>query len=296
LLKPIAADLEVLGARTLLVYLDGNLRYLPVAALHDGRRYLAERYAVAVYTSATRDKLALPNQDRWQVAALGVSKETAGFRALPSVVAELDAIVKESGDDAIGVLPGVLHLDEAFTRANLSAALRRRFAVVHMASHFKFSLDEDSFLLLGNGETLAIDELNPVQFPMSHVDLLTLSACETAVGGTSARGQEFESFSVLAQKQGASAVIATLWSVDDPSTGAFMRTFYDLHERYHLSKARALQLTQQLFISGVVVAPDGARIELRGGEHVDGFTPASDELRYSHPFYWAPFVLSGNWL
>ncbi|MDJ0868399.1 MAG: CHAT domain-containing protein [Myxococcota bacterium] len=295
LLRPIESELRELGAKTLLVYLDRNLRYLPIAALHDGDGYVAERFAVAVYTPATRDKLALPAESRWRVAALGLSEARQGFSPLPSVVRELDAIVKEGDEDATGVVPGIQRLNDGFDRQSLSDALVDGFPVIHLASHFSLGMADESFLLLGAGEPLRLEELNPIEYPMLDVDLLTLSACQTAMGGTSARGAEFEGFSVLAQREGASSVIATLWEVADESTGTFMQYFYDLHERHELTKAEALRMTQHLFIRGEVEAPDGATVSLRGSDAVL-LSAHPMPTPYAHPFFWAPFVLSGNWL
>ena len=101
------------------------------------------------------------------------------------------------------------------------------------------------------------------------VDLLTLSACETAMGGATADGREIEGFGWLAQRQGAKSVLATLWSVADDSTGEFMSELYRLRQQEHINKAAALQRAQI------------------------GFIESSD---YAHPFYWAPFILMGNWL
>jgi CHAT domain-containing protein len=110
----------------------------------------------------------------------------------------------------------------------------------------------------------------------SGVELLTLSACSTAVD-LAANGAEVDSFGELAQQQGAQAVIATLWSVSDPSTATFMKKFYEFrvqNSKEPMSKAAALKQTQMEFLQKKVTAPG---------------------KDYTHPYYWAPFVLFGNW-
>ena len=293
LVAPIAPFLDQLETRTVLGYLDRELRYIPFAALHDGERYVAERWAFVVYTPATRDRLAEPIPTAWSVAALGASQARPGFPPLPAVARELDAIVRSGTSDPRGSLPGIDQLDESFTRESLSRALGAGYPVIHLASHFRFGLGRDSFLLLGDGDVLEIADLDPFEFPMRSVELLTLSACETGLGESATGGAEVESFAVSAQKMGAKSVMATLWSVSDQSTGDFMEKFYALHETYKLSKAESLRMTQELFIRGKLVAPDGATVTLRGVEPVD--VPDS-RSPYSHPFFWSPFTLSGNWL
>ena len=301
----IAEDLKKLKATTLLVYLDGALRYLPLAALHDGTHYVAEQYGVVLYTPAAKDNLKDRPVEQWRVAGLGVSEGSEKFSALLAVPEELDGIVKETReDDQQGVLPGVLHLDQAFTKEQFSRELRQGFPVVHLASHFRFGggTDTDSYLLIGGGEKLTLTEFKGVQYPLKHVDLLTLSACETGVGGTGQDGREVEGLGALAQRRGAKAVLATLWSVADKSTGKFMQEFYQLRQEQHLTKAEALRQVQEGFIRGQsLTTPEGlTSIRAPGSEenYSEGtgtFVPPSG-APYAHPYYWAPFILMGNFL
>jgi CHAT domain-containing protein len=298
LLKPIEDEIEAARAKILLVYLDGALRYLPLAALHDGRTYVAERYAVVIYTAAMKDRLLFRPAEGWHVAGMGVSEASPGFDALPAVEEELNAIVTEGSGDSTGVLPGVRYLNREFTKDRLSSVLHeRKYQVVHLASHFHFSpgAAENSFLLLGGGEKLPIQELRSLKFPLTQVDLLTLSACETGVGtaagATVHNGGEIESFGALAQEQGAKAVIATLWPVADRSTGRFMQLFYWLRQTNNLSKAEALRRAQAIFIHADATSLEGAPAQVRSTQG----SAIEAGKRYSHPFYWAPFILMGNW-
>jgi CHAT domain-containing protein len=302
LIAPIAPDLEAAGITTLMVSLDGTLRYVPLAALHDGERYLTERYALSVFTAAARDKVRLPPKPTWTVAGFGVSQAHAGFAPLPSVPDELAAIVRATPEES-GALPGQRQLDAEFTEARLRAGLRR--PVVHIASHFSLNPGNESlsFLLLGT-ERLTLDRIRAL-YDFGQLDLLTLSACNTAVGGQSARGQEVEGLGTLAQKQGAKSVIATLWPVADASTGAFMAHFYRLRQQQHLSKAEALRQTQLAFLGAPPLPASTDQAAVRGrpvrlGGSVDtstapAFNPDPDHP-YAHPYYWAPFILMGNWL
>lgn len=304
LVEPLEGDLQQADAHTLMLSLDDTLRYLPFAALYDGEQYLSERYALAVYTAAARRHLTTAPQQDWKVTGLGVS-EGAGneFGPLPAVLRELNYIVREDReDDTQGVLAGVVRLNNSFTADQLSNDLREGYPVVHIASHFKFrpGNDTDSYLLLGSHQKLSLADIKYGDYPLTGVDLLSLSACETAYGGRDAHGREIESFGVLAQQRGAKAVLATLWPVNDASTADFMAAFY----RHHLegmTKAEALRQTQVEFLQGKKnesmiddTAPEDRQAEvLDTGENE---VPFSAPHSYAHPYFWAPFILMGNFL
>ncbi len=280
LIAPIAEDLQRLGAKVLMVSLDGTLHYIPLAALYDGEQYLAASYAVVNYTPAVADHLAQARQAEWQVAGLGLSDAVEGFNPLPTVPKELEGIIVHGADDADGVVSGSLYLNQDFTADRLSEVLDSTYPVVHIASHFVFKTGTESasFLLLGTGEHLSLAQIRR-QYRFDKLDLLTLSACETAVGasGDGKAGSEIEGFGALAQQQGARAVLASLWPVNDDSTGLFMQQFYQFQVKDALNKAQALQRVQQAFLKAA---------------------EADSTLPYylTHPYYWAPFVLMGNWL
>ena len=251
--------------------LDGTLRYAPFAALFDGERYVVERYALVVRTpAAPQGTRAARSLDR--VAAFGVAESSGGFAALPRVSTELDWIVKAGPTDRTGILPGTVALDRAFTPTTFRAALAQRYPALHLASHFVFrpGAVDDSFLLLGGGERLTLGALRTPEYALPEVSLLTLSACETATGEPNASGLEFESFSVLAQRQGAAHVLATFWPVADLSTATFMaRVYRGLGAG--LTPVDALREAQLAFLSREPRMPS----------------------RYRHPYYWAGYVASG---
>lgn len=269
-LAPVAADLREAGATMVMASLDGALRYVPFAALHDGEKYFVERYAVAILTEAAKTSLKDRPARAWTVGGLGVTREHPGFTALPSVKAELASIVKAGG---AGLLPGEVKLDEAFDGAAMKEVVGRQYPVIHIASHFVFSpgTEENSFLLLGDGTHLSLRDMKESDIDLNGVELLALSACDTATGGgRDATGREVEGFGALAQRQGAKSVIATLWPVADESTGRLMVDFYRRRQEDSLTKAQALRGAQLAFLQG--------------------------PPRERHPFYWAPFILMGNWL
>ncbi|MDR1508142.1 MAG: tetratricopeptide repeat protein [Synergistaceae bacterium] len=304
LIAPMAKDLEKAKAQTLMFYLDGPLRYIPIAALHDGEKWLAEKYALAVYTEAARDKLKDRHKVKeWEASAFGVTKEHEGFDPLPAVRGELESIIRGgSGAENTG-LPGDIMLDEEFDETAFADALYEGIPVVHVASHFSFNTGTvaDSFLLLGDGKHLSLEEIQDGNYRFDKVDHVTLSACETALGSGKGDGREVEGLGAVVQNQGAKSVMATLWSVADQSTGIFMARFYTLLQQEGMTKAEAMRRTQAEFIDGRIEKTEAYATVMRGktgtAENIGGTRGESPQYRgYSHPYFWAPFILMGNWL
>jgi len=326
LVAPVAHDLEGANAQTLMWVLDGALRYLPVAALYDGERYLVERYRQVVMTPASESRLKDLPRPAWTVLGLGVSKAHGNFAALPAVPTELRGIIRTVEPATDGVLPGIIQLDEAFTAQTLWAALQQQYPVVHIASHFQFrpGNEAESFLLLGDGSHLSLAQLKEQWNVFRGVDLLTLSACDTAMGSSGATGTEVEGFAVLAQRKGAKAVVASLWPVADASTQALMQTFYRQRESQPgMPKVEALRQAQLILLRGQGAPPPGLQVAALSGalageisaapprgldleplQQAKGFCGdvamqprfvPSPQAPYAHPYYWAPFILIGNW-
>jgi CHAT domain-containing protein/Tfp pilus assembly protein PilF len=306
LVKPIEVDLQGAGVKLVVWSLDGSLRYVPVAALYDQNQgYLAERYASAVITLASRTNLGALAGDKktWQALGAGVSQASSGFSALPAVPDELRGIVRDraAGETERGVITGRRLLDDQFTEASFKDSLGLRFPLVHIASHFRFSPgeDKDSFLLLGKGEQLTLDEVRLADTLFRGVELLTLSACNTATGNLKGDGSEIEGFGVIAQEQGAKAIMATLWPVADSSTRDFMVDFYGrFNTQSQMSKAEAIRQAQLSLLRGKskgggtrnttrsdILEEGDARVEFK----------VNQEVPYAHPYFWAPFILIGNW-
>ncbi len=312
LVKPIEGDLAGIRADTIVWSLDGTLRYLPMAAVWDKQRgYLAERFANAVITLASRDRLLLSpkNANRTALGA-GVSTPTEGFSALAAVPDELDCIVTDTVAKTVsvkpicttGVMTGQKLLDEKFSEAAFRAAVGR-YSILHIASHFKLvpGSDNDSFLLLGGGpdRRFTINKLSGLS--LAGVELLALSACNTATpGGAKENGVEIEGFGAIAQKRGARSVMATLWPVADPSTRDFMVDFYKHFGTGNKAKAESIRQAQLKLLSGSYNDANGVKPP-RG----EPFTSSAQAIGpafvidkkapYAHPYYWAPFILFGNW-
>ena len=303
LVGPVAKDLQGAKAQMVMWSLDGVLRYLPVAALHDGKQYLVERYRTAVFTPASQSRLRVEPSRKWTALGLGVTKSHGlTIPALPGVLEEMHGIIQEAGTKT-GVLPGLIKLDEAFTQEAMLSELCKRNPVVHIASHFRFQPgnETNSALLLGDGQFLSLANIKSLPNVFAGVELLTLSACNTATGGSGANGKEVEGFGVLAQRQGAKAVIASLWPVADRSTKNLMQEFYKLREaKADVPKVEALRQAQikllrgELQVTGEVLAARSIIHEEDKTANLPKFK-IDPKAPYAHPYYWAPFILIGNW-
>lgn len=308
ILKPVEAELRKSGAQTLMWQLDGSLRYVPMAALWDGKKYLVERFHNVAFTRANRERMTRSANPYWTGTGFGSSQaqtvdllgDKISFPPLPGVTRELRTIFRTAGENA-GILDGEVFADKQFNKNTFYEAMKKRRPLVHISSHFAFRPGDDSrsFLLLGDGAALTLSEMKQQEKLFEGVDLLTLSACNTAAAQADANGREIDGFAELAQRLGAGAVMATLWSVADDSTSALMSQFYRLRkENPRLTKAEALQIVQKAMLQGKYKAGETA---LWRGPVIAGSNNQSPPFKrdnnapYAHPYFWSPFVLIGNW-
>jgi CHAT domain-containing protein/tetratricopeptide (TPR) repeat protein len=274
LVRPFEADLQAAQVKTLVFVQDGSFRTVPMAALHDGQEFLIQRYAIAITPSLKLIDAQPPNRANLRVLALGLSKaktvDGKAFDALPSVVQELAGIAQ--------VVPGSKQLlDADFTRDRLKQELGETvYPILHLATHGKFATNpKDTFIITGDGQKLNFTELDQLIRSTSRnpepLELLSLTACETAVGNDrSALG-----LAGVAVQAGARSALASLWAVDDAATAKLSTEFYTRLQNPQLTKAEALRSLQKDLVEGKVT--------------VEGFNA-------THPAYWSPFVLIGNWL
>ncbi|NEQ48959.1 MAG: CHAT domain-containing protein [Leptolyngbya sp. SIO3F4] len=256
LLRPAEPFLE--NTQTLVFVLDGFLRNLPMAVLHDGQQFLVEKYRLAL----TPGLQLLPSQqlqsEHLRALTGGISESRQGFSALPGVQAEIAQVSKS-------VRSAKVLLNQQFTRGELRSQLKRTpFSVVHLATHGQFSSKAaDTFLLTWNDRLQLNDIEQLLTQQASPIELLVLSACETAAGDNRAA----LGMAGVAVRSGARSTLATLWPVQDDSTTALTTKFYKLLLA-GAGRADALQQAQQQLLQST---------------------------DYNHPFYWAPYVLVGNW-
>lgn len=267
LIRPFEADLKQLGVTTLVFVQDGVFRSVPMAALHDGQQFLIEKYAVATTPSLSlTDDRPLERQNL-RVLALGLTEaatvEGIGFPALKNVDKEIAGI--------LSLIPASKELrNQDFTLDRLEQELRQTaYPVLHIATHGRFGIDpSDTFIVTGNQQALKFNQLEALIRKVAKrtepLDLLALTACETAAGDDRAT----LGLAGIAIQAGAKSALATLWSVNDASTTKLATDFYTQLRTVGLSRARALQLAQKALLK---------------------------DSQYEHPYFWSPFILIGNW-
>ncbi|WP_316195623.1 MULTISPECIES: CHAT domain-containing protein [unclassified Bradyrhizobium] len=302
LFAPFAKEVAESGVKTLLVSLDRKLRYIPFAALFDSKSYLAERLEIVSMTVGQAPAGRAISSASLDMSAFGMTSASHGLPALQAVEFELDGLTKNAAGK--GLFTGHTWVDRSFTRKSLSNGLvfglpgKPGTGIVHVASHFNFGPTEnESFLLLGSGDRLSIrdikDHIGPNrEFDFGDIELLTLSACNTAYGDVAEDGRQLESFAALAEDNGVRSALGTLWPVNDRGSAAFIHDFYKNVINTSYSRETALNATQVAFIQNKVAAPDAGQrgaaplVETKGRESAAPLLPG-----YSHPYYWAPFVL-----
>jgi CHAT domain-containing protein len=293
---------------TLLWSLDDALRYLPIAALYDGQHYMVERFNNVLFTPESYGHMIespLLNPAGPRVLAMGLSRSYGGLPPLPGVMPELNAVVRDpAAPESHGPMEGKLLPNDQFTLAALKAELGgdKGYPVVHIASHFvvETGSGEEPFLMLGgdivgdaNGFEWNLSDMQNSPVAFHGTRLLTLSACSTAKEYKSRDGLEMDSLGMIAQQKEAEAVLATLWDVSDLSTSRLMSDFYSRWMQHAAEgKAEALRQAQLALLRGPASMPSGGSSR---GFQGDKESPANTGLGYSHPYYWAPFVLIGNY-
>jgi CHAT domain-containing protein len=277
LIQPIQADLQQQKVETLVFVLDGAFRNIPMAALKHGEQYLIEQYSLATTPGL---KLTKPEPLQARVllgVAFGLTKaRTEKFADGSSkFFPKLDAVA-----DELKYLKAAIRLSPVepiwdFTHQTFQQTLQQsRAPIVHLATHGQFSSNLDKTFLLAADGRITSDELTNALGASNNtrttaIELLVLSACETAAGDDRAP----LGLAGIALKSGARSTVASLWQVQDTTTSLLMQRFYQEVTTPKVSKAAALRQAQLSVLNF-----------------------DQDSRPYSHPYYWAPFILVGNWL
>jgi CHAT domain-containing protein len=258
--------------KNLVFVMDGAFQHMPVAALYDrsSREYLIDRYPVAVTPGLKILGAKQSVTDRAQILIGGLTTTSSMFQngKRGSVYDPLTYAEKEV-QGIKSLFPRSTELvGTNFTQDNIRRVLAGGdYSIVHLATHGQFSSDPRlTFIVTDAGQTIDLSRLRSIlpQGQSHSIDLMVLSACETATGDRRAA----LGLAGMAIRSGAGSTVASMWSVDDRSTSKLMQKFYaTLTQRERVSKAQALRVAQR---------------EIR--------------TEYEHPYYWASFVLVGNWL
>jgi CHAT domain-containing protein len=265
LIKPVETELAQAKAETILYATDRQLRYVPLAALYDGKQWLIEKYRVSNLIAYILSDFG--QQSKVQPSILagafgGKSGEQKfGQTALPATIKEVQAIANSFNNS-------VTLIEENFSRQAIESKFKNH-NIIHLATHAEFNIGvpENSFIIFGNGDKIRLNEINDWKIP--NVDLIVLSACQTGVVGKLGDGVEILGFGYQVQKAGAKQAIASLWKVDDAGTQALMAAFYKELQKGDVTIIEALRRAQISLIRSQT---------------------------YDHPNYWSAFFAIGNGL
>ena len=262
IMRPIEDRLRAAQIATIVYVPDGALRTIPLGALNDGAHFVIETYAVATAPglSLVQPKGNEPlGKERALVA--GLTMKVRDFPALPKVAGELQAVSAATHGDIIQ--------DDAFRTGEFERRLEHTpYTIVHIASHGVFRSDGSGSFIVAFDGNLSIDELardvKVTSLREKPLDLLTLSACETAAGDDRAA----LGLAGIAVKAGAETAVASLWLINDAAAATLMPAFYGNLGKPGVTKAEAMRQAQLAL--------------LKGG-------------RFANPNYWAAFLVIGNW-
>ena len=263
LVRPVEAELAASGVKTLVFVPDGAIRNIPLSALHDGEHYLIEKYSVAIAPSLQLVDPQPLRQEQLKVLAFGLSEAREGFSALPNVQLELEGIKAEVESEIV--------LNDSFTSVNFQQAIESfSFPIIHLATHGQFSSRaSDTYILTWDNPINAKNFGDLLRTPQGTrtrpIELLVLSACKTAKGDERAA----LGLAGVAVRAGTRSTLASLWVVSDEATASLMTAFYEELAKNQATKAEALRRAQLTILQ---------------------------DKEFAHPYYWAPFVMVGNWL
>jgi filamentous hemagglutinin family protein len=283
----IQEELKKREINNLVFLMDVGLRSIPLAAMRDkqnGDRFIIEDYSVGLMPSLTLTDTSYTPLRGSEVLGMGAASFVSED-PLPAVPLELNAINQLWGGNTL--------INENFTLNNLRQARRPGQRIVHLATHGIFASGEksNSYIQLWGNERLTLDQIRQAGWGDPPIDLLVLSACETALGDREAE----LGFAGLAVQAGVKSAMASLWRVSDEGTLGLMTEFYkQLQET--TTKSEALRLAQLAMLRG--------EVRLEGGNLVtpQGIFPLNEELRrsghgdrsFQHPYFWSGFTMVGN--
>lgn len=266
LIRPLEQDLATSKVKTLVFVLDSPLRNVPMSVLHDGQQYLVEKYGVVLSPGLQLiEPQSIASQELKALTA-GLTEARGGFPALNYVVDELNTIQSQ-------ISTTELLLDSDFTNTAFQDKIDQlSFSIVHLATHGQFSSQAENTFILTWNDRINVNQLNSLLRSRDSrgkdaLELLVLSACETLTGDRRAT----LGLAGIAVRAGTRSTLATLWRINDEASALLMGQFYQqlTNQNTHSTKAEALRQAQLSLLK---------------------------DSRFNRPYFWASYVLVGNWL
>jgi len=287
LVAPLEEDLREEGIENLVFVMDTGLRSLPLAALHNGQGFIIEKYSVGLMPSMSLTDTRYVNVRNAQVLAMGTSEfPHPDLNNLPAIPTEVGVINN--------LWSGQIFLDNDFTKNTLKYQHSQdNFGILHLGTHGKFRSGKPnkSYIQFWGNERLRLDEVQELRLNYPPVELLVLSACDTALGDEEAE-LGFAGFAHLA---GVKSVLGSLWQVDDVGTLGLMTQFYTELKEAPI-KAEALRQAQLAMQRGEVYIKNG---KLFAPGYTEGIPlpkklAGKDPQEFSDPSYWSGFTIVGS--
>uniref|UniRef100_UPI0026025A45 CHAT domain-containing protein n=1 Tax=uncultured Nostoc sp. TaxID=340711 RepID=UPI0026025A45 len=266
LIRPIENKIKTLSPKELSIIATDQLRHLPFETLYDSKtkQFLIQKYPVNYLTRISNNSLKSPGVQNalppklQAVLAFGnpVPHDPQNLPGAETEVRNIKEILPNSE---------VYIHNEATLEKFRSQALH--FSFLHLATHGCFQTEDCKKVNLLNNRLLfadkSLDIANAALLGLQGTQLITLSACQTAVD-TNLNGAGIAGVAYIFERAGAKAVMASLWAVDDEATQQLMVYFYQ-NLKQGMTKGEALQQAKLKLIAD-----------------------------HRHPFYWSPFVLIGD--
>jgi CHAT domain-containing protein len=262
LIRPMEAKLQSHDINTLVIVPDRTLRTIPMAALHDGKNFLVAKYALGTTPGLSLTDPKPLERNKMDILVGGLTESVQGFSALPNVANEIENINNS--------YKSTILKDSTYLAGTMKSELGgKQYNMVHVASHAQFSDNPEETFLLTYDDKFTMDKLEDLMSQKKYsddpIELLTLSACQTAAGDERAA----LGLAGIAIKAGVRSALATLWFINDQSSSLLISEFYEQMQNSSQSKVQALQQAQLKLMT---------------------------DRRFRHPSYWSPFLMIGSWL
>jgi CHAT domain-containing protein len=291
IVTPLKPDLEANNIQTIVFSLDRGLRAMPVAAMHDGQKFLIEQYNLALIPSFSLTDTRYQGLKGSKMLGMGITQATGGQSPLPSVAVEVPTLTSK-------IWQGSGYLDQQSTVEQFKTLTQQeRFSIIHLATHALFNPGKvnESYIQFWN-ERLTLPQLRDISLNQKwtaapNIEMLVLSACQSALGNDQAE----LGFTGLAVQSGVKTAVGSLWSVSDEGSLGLMSEFYR-SLRNAPTRSSALRDAQLGLLQGQVKVTDG-QLQLKDGTKVvlPNQNAEQKNLSFTHPYYWAAFTMIGNW-
>jgi len=282
LIAPLEAEMKSEEVKNLVFIMDGGLRTVPIAALHDGQDFIITKYSVGMMPSLSLTDTTRVDIRNAPVLAMGAS-QFQDLNPLPAVPKELEVIESSRG--------GARFLNEAFTLANLKQQRQQTpYPIIHLATHGEFKPGDLSQSFIQFWDTrLELSQIRQLRLYEPVVELMVLSACRTAIGSEEAE----LGFAGFAFKAGVRSVLGSLWYVSDEGTLGLMSEFYQQLTQAPI-RAEALRKAQLAMLRGEVKLDQGQLRTTRGAIELPSQLADVRGVDLTHPYYWSAFTMVGN--